>query len=26
VTFATSDLTEGLAAAKERRTPTFTGH
>jgi enoyl-CoA hydratase/carnithine racemase len=25
VTFATSDLTEGLAAAKERRTPTFTG-
>jgi enoyl-CoA hydratase len=26
VTFATSDLTEGLAAAKERRAPTFTGH
>jgi enoyl-CoA hydratase len=25
VTFATSDLTEGLAAAKERRTPGFTG-
>jgi enoyl-CoA hydratase len=25
VTFASSDLTEGLAAAKERRTPTFTG-
>jgi enoyl-CoA hydratase/carnithine racemase len=25
VTFATADLTEGLAAAKERRTPTFTG-
>jgi enoyl-CoA hydratase/carnithine racemase len=26
VTFATSDLTEGLAAAKQRRTPSFTGH
>jgi enoyl-CoA hydratase/carnithine racemase len=26
VTFATSDLTEGLAAAKQRRKPTFTGH
>jgi enoyl-CoA hydratase/carnithine racemase len=25
VTFATSDLTEGLAAAKQRRKPTFTG-
>jgi enoyl-CoA hydratase len=26
VTFATSDLTEGLAAAKERRRPDFTGN
>jgi enoyl-CoA hydratase/carnithine racemase len=25
VTFATSDLTEGIAASKERRRPTFTG-
>jgi enoyl-CoA hydratase/carnithine racemase len=25
VTFATSDLAEGIAASKERRTPTFTG-
>jgi enoyl-CoA hydratase len=25
VTFATTDLAEGIAAAKERRTPTFTG-
>jgi enoyl-CoA hydratase/carnithine racemase len=25
ITFATSDLAEGIAASKERRTPNFTG-